>query len=205
MIKPRHTKSIPGLAGAKVFDFRGTGLCPGAKDSSGRFIRIKPLIMVEHIPVYPDKPGFEDFLGLADVLRAQGLHLQAATDGDGNVCLYNDLNVLCYQARGANQVSSGVEHMHMRIDQLWSRKQLCASAWLWVRAFRRHGIPMAGAKIRSGSPGTIRVLRGGHTSHRRVSIAAGYNDRSDPGPRYDWPFVKHAAEFYDRRGTFRGV
>lgn len=202
MFKPRTVKRIPGIG--KVFDYRGTGLCPGVKQD-GRYVRIKPLIMVEHIPVLPNQKGLGDFLQLGDILRERGLNLQAATDSEGHIALFNDLNVLCWQAKGANQVSCGVEHMHMTVGEEWTRKQLCASAYLWVRAERNHDIPIQGAKIRAGGPGVIRVVRKGHTSHRRVSAAAGFHDRSDPGPGYDWAFVKHAALYYRRKDTFVGV
>ena len=100
-------KVLKELRGAgKVFDYRNTGLLP----ANGLIIH--PLIMVEHIPVIENVPGQEDFMTLARVLKTKGLSLQAATDREGNVALYNPLNRLCFQARGANQVSCGVEHMH---------------------------------------------------------------------------------------------
>jgi hypothetical protein len=192
-------KVLKELRGAgKVFDYRGTGLLP----ANGGIIR--PLIMVEHIPVVPNVKGTADFHTLANVLRAQRLSLQAATDREGNVALYNNLNRLCFQARGANQVSCGVEHMHMTIREEWTKKQLRASAWLWQYAEREFGIPLRVARLSSG-PGRVGVLRRGHTSHRRVSIAAGFNDRSDPGPGYDWEYVRKAALFFKRHGHFVGV
>jgi hypothetical protein len=192
-------KVLKELRGAgKVFDYRGTGLLP----ANGGVIQ--PLIMVEHIPVVRNVDGTGDFRTLASVLRAQGLSLQAATDREGNVALYNNLNRLCFQARGANQVSCGVEHMHMTIGEEWSRKQLRASAWLWQYAEHMFGIPLRVARIASG-PGRVGVLRRGHTSHRRVSTAAGFNDRVDPGPGYDWEYVRKAALFFKSHGHFVGV
>jgi hypothetical protein len=192
-------KVLKELRGAgKVFDYRGTGLLP----ANGGVIQ--PLIMVEHIPVVRNVDGTGDFRTLASVLRAQGLSLQAATDREGNVALYNNLNRLCFQARGANQVSCGVEHMHMTIGEEWSRKQLRASAWLWQYAEHMFGIPLRVARIASG-PGRVGVLRRGHTSHRRVSTAAGFNDRVDPGPGYDWEYVRKAALFFKSHGHFAGV
>jgi hypothetical protein len=192
-------KVLKELRGAgKVFDYRGTGLLP----PNGGIIQ--PLIMVEHIPVVRNVKGTEDFHTLARVLRSQGLSLQAATDSEGNVALYNHLNRLCFQARGANQVSCGVEHMHMTIGEEWSRLQLRASAWLWQYAEHMFGIPLRVARIVSG-PGRVGVLRRGHTSHRRVSTAAGFNDRVDPGPGYDWEYVRKAALFYKSHGHFVGV
>jgi len=192
-------KVLKELRGAgKVFDYRGTGLLP----ANGGIIQ--PLIMVEHIPVVRNVDGTGDFRTLASVLRAQGLSLQAATDREGNVALYNHLNRLCFQARGANQVSCGVEHMHMTIGEEWSRKQLRASAWLWQYAEHMFGIPLRVARIASG-PGRVGVLRRGHTSHRRVATAAGFNDRVDPGPGYDWEYVRKAALFFKSHGHFVGV
>ena len=192
-------KVLKELRGAgKVYDSRGTGLLP----ANGGIIQ--PLIMVEHIPVVRNVKGTGDFRTLASVLRAQGLSLQAATDREGNVALYNNLNRLCFQARGANQVSCGVEHMHMTIGEEWTKKQLRAAAWLWQYAEHQFGIPLRVARITSG-PGRIGVLRRGHTSHRRVSMAAGFNDRSDPGPGYDWEYVRKAALFFKRHGHFVGV
>ncbi|MGI9100700.1 MAG: peptidoglycan recognition protein family protein [Solirubrobacteraceae bacterium] len=192
-------KVLKELRGAgKVFDFRGTGVLP----PNGGIIQ--PLIMVEHIPVVPNVAGAADFHMLARVLRQQGLSLQAATDREGNVALYNHLNRLCFQARGANQVSCGVEHMHMTVDEDWTKKQLRASAWLWQLAEREFGIPLRVARIAPG-PGRIGVLRRGHTSHRRVSAAAGFHDRVDPGAGYDWEYVRKAALFFKRHGHFQGV
>ncbi len=192
-------KVLKELRGAgKVFDFRGTGVLP----PNGGVIQ--PLIMVEHIPVVPNVQGAGDFHTLARVLKEQGLSLQAATDREGNVALYNSLNRLCFQARGANSVSCGVEHMHMTVEEEWTKKQLRASAWLWQLAEREFGIPLRVARISSG-PGRIGVLRRGHTSHRRVSAAAGFHDRVDPGAGYDWEYVRKAALFFKRHGHFEGV
>ena len=47
--------------------------------------------MIEHIPVIENVPGTDDFMTLTRVLDAQGLSLQAATDANGNVALYNPL------------------------------------------------------------------------------------------------------------------
>lgn len=203
MSRPTRIKKIDG--GVQVWDYRGTGVCPGAKDSGGRYIRIKPLIAIEHIPVVKNRPGLEDFVTLGSVLKSQGLHLQAATDSEGNVALYNDLNVLCYQARGANQISYGVEHMHLSIGEAWTRRQLRAAAWIWQYASREYGIPITVADIRRGSNNTTAVYKKGHTSHQRQSVTAGYSDRSDPGPGFDWEYCRKAALFYKQKGHFVGV
>ena len=192
-------KVLRTLRGAgKVFDYRGTGLLP---PSGGR---IRPLIMVEHIPVVPNAKGTSDFKLLARILKQQGLSLHAATDAEGNVALYNNLDRLCFQARGANQVSCGVEHMHMTVDEPWTRKQLNAAAWLWCLAKRDFAIPMRIARLSPGA-GKVGVLRRGHTSHKRVSQAAGFNDRSDPGPGFDYKYVRRAGIFFRQNGHFDGV
>jgi hypothetical protein len=162
------------------------------------------MLMVEHIPVVPNKKGIEDFVTLANVLRAQGLSLQAATDSEGNVAIYNSLNRMCFQAKGANSISCGVEHMHMTIAEPWTRRQLNASAWLWHYAHVVHGLPKQRARI-GGGGGLVTVRRKGHTGHREVSKEAGFNDRSDPGPLYDWGYVNHAADFFARKRTFKGA
>ena len=195
-VGPRVLKRIRGMG--RVYDWRGTGLLP---PNGGH---INPLIAVEHIPVYPNRPGYEDFLGLAAVLRAQGLSLQAATDRDGNVALYNPFDVLCYQARGANQISYGVEHMHRTVGEPWTKRQLRASAWVGQLAERKHGIPLGMANLEPDD-GFVRVRRRGHTSHKNVSAKAGFNDRSDPGAGYDWAYVKHCAEFFKQHGHMEGA
>lgn len=196
-VAPRSVRRLSGAG--RVFDWRGTGLLP---PSGGK---IPVLLMVEHIPVIRQMPGTADFIVLANVLSQQGLSLQAATDGEGNVALYNNLNRLCWQARGANSFSCGVEHMHATIADPWSRAQLNASAWLWHYAEVVYGLPKQRARIVGNGPGLVRVNRKGHTGHREVSIEAGFNDRSDPGPLYDWGYVKHASEFWAQHKTFKGA
>jgi N-acetylmuramoyl-L-alanine amidase len=200
--KPRAVKDLPGAG--KVYDFRGTGLLPGVKDDNGHVIRTNLLLWVEHIPVYPNKPGIEDFYGLADVLRARELQLQTATDRDGNVAIYTSPNILCYQAKGANFISGGTEHMHMTTSEDWTRRQLRASAWIW-QWVERYGVPIQGGRIKPAPNNQVSVTRKGHVGHARVSAAAGYNDRSDPGPEYDWKYVRHCAEYWKRKGTFVGA
>lgn len=195
--QPKVRRRLKGAG--TVFDWRGTGLLP---PNGGR---IRPLVMVEHIPVVRNVEGISDFITLANVLRAQGLSLQAATDREGNVALYNRLDALCFQARGANMVSCGVEHMHMTTSEPWTKRQLRASAWLWVLAERWEGIPLRGGSLGSGAPGIATVRAKGHVTHKRVSAAAGFNDRSDPGPGYDFEYVKHCARYWKRRRTFEGA
>jgi hypothetical protein len=199
MIRAREIKRIPGMSktgsGGKLYDYRGTGLLP---PSGGR---INPLVGVEHIPVIRQMAGVEDFIVLANVLRAQGLSLQVATDGEGNVCLYNSLNVLCWQARGANAVSYGVEHMHLTVGEEWTERQFRAAALVMVRAHFNVGIPLRGGRLLPG-PGLVRVQARGHVSHKAVSQAAGFNDRSDPGDGFRFAHCYELAEHFIRRGTF---
>lgn len=189
-------KRIKGMG--TIYDWRSSGWSP---PNGGK---IQPLIFVQHIPVVPNVAGIADFVTLRNVLVAQGLMVQNATDRDGNVALYTPMNRLCYQARGANQVSCGTEHMHMSVGEVWTKKQLRASAWLINQAKEKYNLPAHIASLGSG-PGVVRVLERGQTSHRRVSIAAGFNDRSDPGSGYDWEYVYHCVTYYRVHGHFEGA
>jgi len=197
MVKARSIQKIGG--GVRILDYRGTGLCP----PNGGIIR--PLIAVEHIPVIRNVAGVGDLITLGQVLKAQGLAVQSGTDAEGNVALYTTLNALCYHARGANQISTGTEHMHYGINEPWTERQCRAAAWLYVRQRRRLGIPTARGTIANGGGNTVRVITRGHVSHQAQSAAAGYNDRSDPGPAYPWAHVRRLARFYAERGTFRNA
>lgn len=192
----RIIRAVPGMG--TVFDYRGTGLLG---PNGGR---IRPLLFVQHIPVYPNKPGTQDFIGLAGVLKAQGLALQSATDRDGNVALYNRFDALCYQARGANSISCGCEHMHMAITEPFTRRQMRAAAWLGYRAWRDYGIPPQGGQMSRGN-GQVGVIRRGHVSHQNEAAMAGYNDRVDPGPRFDWAYLWHCIHWYDHHQNFVGA
>lgn len=192
---PRVIKRLKG-AGI-IYDWRGTGLLP---PNGGK---IQLLLGIEHIPVVPNKAGTADFITLANVLKAQGLSLQTATDSEGNVALYNPLDSLCYQARGSNSCSYGTEHMHYTTGEAWSRQQLNASAWIWQYAEREYGVPIQTARLGRGNP--TPVWRKGHTSHMTQSRAAGFNDRVDPGPGYDWGYVRSAALYFQKHGHFAGA
>jgi hypothetical protein len=192
-------KTLPGNKGGRVFDYRGTG----AITPNGGKIHL--LAMVEHIPVVPNLPGTADFELLARVIREQGLGLQAATDREGNVAIYTDLNRLCWQARGLNSSSCGVEHMHMTTSEPWVRVQFNASAWLWHYAKVVYGLEKRRGVLAPAGPGLARVVRKGHVTHQEVSAKAGYNDRTDPGPGYDFEYVQHAANYFGRHHTFAGV
>ena len=188
-VKPHVIREVPGMG--KVFDFRGTGLLHGTG------VKIRPQIGVMHIPVYPNKPDYQDFLGLAGVLRDRGLNLQTATDRDGNVALFTRMDEMCWQAKGANQVSWGCEHMHMTVSESWTRRQLRAAAWLTYRSWRDYGIPPQMADLEPGR-GVVRVKRRGITSHKNVADKAGFHDRIDPGPKFDWEYVFHCVKWYPR-------
>lgn len=190
-------RTIRGMG--TVYDWRSS---PWTPVNGGKF---RPLIFVHHIPVIPQMAGIADFIRLRDVLVAQRLMVQTATDGSGNVALYTPFNSLCFHARGANQVSTGCEHMHFSINDAWSKKQLRAAAWLNVRAKRKFGIPsISEARLGSGN-GVVRVLSKGQSTHEAVSDKAGFKDRSDPGPRYDKDYVDHCVHFFNRHGHFEGA
>lgn len=189
-------KEIPGMG--KVYDWRAS---PWTPSNGGK---IRPLAFVHHIPVIPNMPGIADFVRLRDVLVAQGLMVQSATDGDGNVALFTPFDSLCYHAKGGNVVTTGCEHMHYLTSQEWSKKQLRASAWLIQLAERKHRIPTTAAQIAAGR-GAIRVVKPGQTSHREVSAKAGYNDRSDPGIGYDTEYVRHCVRYFLQHEHFRGA
>lgn len=192
----RVLKSVRGMG--TIYDWRGT---TWSAPNGGL---IKPLVFVQHIPVVPNMAGIADFVRLRDVLVVQGLMVQNATDKDGNIALYTPMDRLCYQARGANQQSCGTEHMHMTLGEPWSKLQLHASAWLVNQAKDKYGLPAHQGVLKDG-PGIIRVAKRGQTTHQRVSDAAGYHDRSDPGAGYDFEYVYHSVEFYRAHGHFVGV
>jgi hypothetical protein len=189
-------KEIRGMG--KVYDWRTSPWTPA---NGGK---IKPLVFVQHIPVVRNVAGIGDFITLRNVLVAQGLMVQTATDAEGNVALYTPFDQLCYQARGANQISTGCEHMHATTGEAWSKRQLRAAAWLVQLAERKHGIPPSWGALGAG-PGVVKVLRRGQTSHETVSAKAGYNDRSDPGPGYDHAYVSHCVKFFKQHGHFAGA
>ncbi len=192
-IAPRSVRAIPGMG--KVYDYRGTGLCP----RNGP--RIRPLCMVHHIPVVPNLKGTADFVRLGNVLRAQGLAIQAATDAEGNVALYTRFDELCYGQRGANQVSCGVEHMHMTVGEDWTEKQMRAAAWCANQVWTSYGIPPQRAILLPGNR-AVRVQRRGHTSHENVSKKAGFNDRSDPGSGFNYVHLYELTRHFNQKHRF---
>lgn len=196
-ISTRDRHDVRGMG--TVYDYRGTGLLR----PNGGIIRLEG--HVHHIPVMRDQAGAADFISLAGVLKAQGLSLQFATDGEGNVCLYNNANVLCYQARGVNSRACGTEHMHMSIGQDWREVQFRAAAWLEWWLERNYGIPNRNGILVPNGPGQARFKRTGHVTHRKVSEVAGFFDRSDPGPGFVRWHVHRLAGFYAAHRHFKGA
>jgi hypothetical protein len=186
-------RDIRGMG--KVYDWRTSPWTPA---NGGR---INPLLGVHHIPVIPNMSGIADFIRLRDVLVAQGLLVQTATDRDGNVALFTPFDILCYHAKGANQLSWGCEHMHMSVGESWSKQQLRASAWIVQLAQRQVGTPLGRARMLNGN-GVVGVLRRGQTTHEAVAHRAGFNDRSDPGDLYDFEYVRHCVSYFRKHEHF---
>lgn len=192
-IVPRSERAIPGMGG-KVYDYRGTKLCP---PNGGR---IRPLFMVHHIPVVPNMTGTRDFVRLGEILRGKGLAIQAATDAEGNVALFTRFDEFCYGHRGANTIACGVEHMHFTVGEPWSEKQMRAAAWCAAQVWISYGVPPRGAVLAEGRP--VRVKRRGHTTHKLVSDLAWYKDRSDPGKGFNFPHLYELTRFFRENGRF---
>ncbi len=194
MTAPRSVRRVPGMGG-KVFDFRGTGLCP---PNGGR---IQPLAMVHHIPVVAREPGTADFEKLGRILRGKGLAIQAATDAEGNVALFTRFDDLCFGHRGANQLACGVEHMHLTTAKDFTEQQMRAAAWCAHRVWKHFGIPPRRANLLPGD-GIVRVQRRGHTSHMNVSNLAGFHDRTDPGPNFNFAHLYELTKFFSKHHRF---
>jgi N-acetylmuramoyl-L-alanine amidase len=195
VITPRSERNIPGMGG-KVFDFRETGLCPPSRPG-----RIRPLLMVHHIPVVANVAGVADLVRLGEILRNQGLAIQAATDAEGNVALYTRFDQLCFGHRGANSFACGVEHMHVSVSEPWTEAQMRAAAWCAHRVWTSFDIRPRGAILRPGQ-GVVGVQRRGHTSHMAVSAMAGFNDRSDPGAGFNFPHLYELTRFFHKHHRF---
>jgi hypothetical protein len=190
-------KSIRGMG--TVYDWRDS---PWTQPSGGRIV---PYLGIQHIPVIRNVDGFGDLITLEEVLQAQGLQVQQGTDREGNVALFTPGDFLCYQARGANQLSWGTEHMHLTISEAWTKRQLRAAAWVNQLNHRHYGTPLTRATLASGGPGLVRIIHRGQTTHAEEAKAAGFNDRSDPGPGYDFEYVAHAEQFFAQHGHFEGA
>lgn len=160
---------------------------------------------IHHIPVVRQMPGHADFDVLRRVLLDQGLMVQFSDDADGNVALYTRANRLCYQARGANSWSCGVEHMHYLTSDPWATMQMRSAGWIAQYLEREFGLPLRMADLEPAGPKLAKAVRTGHTSHEQVSKVAGYNDRSDPGPGFDYEKMFHNARFFKAHGHFVGA
>lgn len=193
-VAPRHTHAVPGMG--RVLDWRDTGLLP----PNGGPIPVKAL--THHIPVVPNVKGIGDFVTLANVLKAQGLALQFATDREGNVAIYNEPHHLCFQARGLNQQGPGVEHMHLTIGESWTERQYRAAAWIAWWLHRHYDLPYRNASIKAAGFGLARVAKTGHTTHRKVSDVAGFHDRVDPGHGFRRGHVFELAHHYEKHRSF---
>lgn len=189
-------KTVKGMG--TVYDWRDSSW---TQPNGGR---INPILGVQHIPVIRNVDGYGDLITLVNVLLAQGLMVQQGTDREGNVGLFVPGNLLCYQARGANQFSWGSEHMHLTIDEAWTKRQLRAAAWINQLNRKHYGTAQHRASLRAGD-GIVRVTLGGQTRHRSISYYAGYNDRTDPGDGYDFEYVAHCEQFFDSHGHFEGA
>jgi N-acetyl-anhydromuramyl-L-alanine amidase AmpD len=193
-VQPRDSHAVSGMG--RVYDWRGTGLLP----PSGGLIPLRAF--VHHIPVVPNVAGISDFYTLANVLNAQRLSLQFATDREGNVALFNEANRLCYQARGLNSLSCGCEHMHMTITEPWTERQYRAAAWLTWWVHKNHGLPMQLGWLKNAGPGLARVTRPGHVTHQHEADVAGFHDRTDPGRLFSRSHVFELAGWYETHRSF---
>lgn len=182
---------------SRIWDYR--------KETQPNGGRINLRACVHHIPVMPNLEGRADLDALRRVLINQGLMVQFGTDDEGDVALYTKANLLCYHARGGNQLTCGIEHMHRTTSEAWKKKQLRAAAWIAQYLEREFNIPLRMADVEPDGPGSVKIVRKGHTSHQQISRMAGYNDRSDPGQGFDYEYVFKAAQFFKRRGHFVGA
>ena len=190
---PVDRRKIQGMG--VVYDYRAFTQPNGGK--------IRPLVFVQHIPVVRQMAGRLDFDVLLRVLQAQGLMVQRATDWEGNVAKYTPLDRLCWQARGANAISAGVEHMHLTTAESWTERQLNAAAYCAWEMREKTGVPLERGRLGDGN-GLVSVRRRGQTTHEAVSRHAGFNDRSDPGVLYEARMadVRERALFYDQHRRF---
>lgn len=199
MSTPTVLKTLHIAQGARssIYDYRGS------TSPNGGTIALQAC--VHHIPVVPQMEGHKDFDALRRVLIDQGLMVQFSTDKPGNVALFTRANRLCYQARGANQLTCGIEHMHMTIGEGWAMTQFRAAGWIAQYLEREFDVPLQMADVEPNGPGLVTFARKGHTSHRQISRLAGYNDRVDPGPGFDYEYVFHCARYFKSHGHFVGA
>jgi hypothetical protein len=182
---------------SNIYDYR-----PETNPNGGR---INLQACVWHIPVIRQAEGRTDLDTLRRVLLQQGLMVQFGTDGEGNVAMYTRADRLCYQARGGNSITCGVEQMHYLTSDTWSKKQFRAAGWIAQYLEREFDIPLQMADVEPGGYHAVRIVRKGHTSHEQISRMSGYNDRSDPGPGMDYEYVFHCARFFKQHGHFVGA
>lgn len=188
---------IAGGQTSTVWDYR--------KETAANGGKIPLRACVHHIPVIRNQDGRSDLDALRRVLLVQGLMVQFGTDSEGNVAMYTRADRLCYHARGGNSVTCGIEHMHFTVGEPWSGKQMRAAAWIAQYLEREFGVPLQMARVEEGPGPTVVISRKGHTSHEQISRKAGYNDRSDPGPGFDYEEMFSAARFFKRHGHFVGA
>lgn len=181
---------------SSIFDYR-----PETRPNGG-IIDLRAC--VHHIPVMGQGPGHTDLDMLRRILIDKGLMVQFGSDAEGNVALYTRANRLCYHAKGGNQLTCGVEHMHYGVGDPWAKKQMRAAAWIAQYLEREFHLPLRMADVEPG-PGVVRIVRTGHTSHQQISNMAGYHDRRDPGHGFDYEQMFSAADFYKRHGHFVGA
>lgn len=196
---PTVAKTLKVASGvtSKVWDYRGE------TSPNGGTIALRAC--VHHIPVIRNQAGRGDLDTLRRVLVNQGLMVQFGSDAEGNVALYTRANRLCYHARGANSATCGIEHMHYLTSESWSKKQMCAAAWIAQYLEREHGIPLQMADVDRGPSGVAVIARKGHTSHQQISRMAGFNDRSDPGAGFNYERMFAFAAYFKRKGHFVGA
>lgn len=191
--------SVRGMG--KIYDMRPLFNPNGGKIHFGA--------AVMHIPVIRNTPGIDDLLALGRVLKAQGLMVQKGNDSEGNIAHFTNFNELCYQARGLNQQSWGVEQMHYSTHDSWTKKQLRSTAYLLISSRDNYGLAIRRGVLRSGN-GIASIDQTGAVTHEDVSNKAGYHDRSDPGwedtPNVnEWEYIFHCVRFYDNHHHFEGA
>ena len=182
---------------SKIFDYRGSTSPNGG--------RIDLRACVHHIPVINNVDGRPDIDLLRQVLLDRGVMVQFGTDAVGNVAVFARANRLCFHAKGANSITCGVQHLHLAVGDPWSRKQVRAAAWIAQFLEREFDIPLRVADVEPNGPGRVQIMRKGHTTHRKISHEAGFDDRIDPGAGFDFERVFAAARFFSKHGHFVGA
>ena len=160
--------------------------------------------------------GLADFRTLANILNGKELGIQAATDEAGNVALFAPFDREVGGQLGANKLACGIEHMHLKINEDWTEKQMRAAAWCSHRVLEEHGIPLRRAILTPGDgffddndlfhlTKNVGVQRGGHTSHKNVSAMIGSFQRTDPGPKFSFKHLYKLTRFFHEHHTFEGA